>query len=191
MSFILSSFLLAGAAMGAPLSILDPGCNNGTISLNGKFARKMVKFIFANYLLTRYSLGTIPSPLQPGIVPNCDQYYFVKSGEICIDIAGANGISLEQFLEWNPTVGDTCANLLADHYACISVKGHTPTPTNPPNGIETPRPIQPGMVGNCDEFRLVESGETCSVIQEEFDVSLEDLVRWSKYCHSSDCFTDN
>ncbi|KNG47745.1 hypothetical protein TW65_05484 [Stemphylium lycopersici] len=157
MSIILSSFLLAGAAMGAPLSILDPGCNNGTISLN----------------------GTIPSPLQPGIVPNCDQYYFVKSGEICIDIAGANGISLEQFLEWNPTVGDTCANLLADHYACISVKGHTPTPTNPPNGIETPRPIQPGMVGNCDEFRLVESGETCSVIQEEFDVSLEDLVRWN------------
>ena len=132
-------------------------------------------------ILTYHSPGTIPSPLQPGIVSNCDEFYLVKPGDICVDIASAKDIPLEDFLAWNPQAGDTCANLLADAYACISVTGHTPTPTKPSNGIETPRPIQDGMVDNCNKFHFVESGETCPAIQEEYEVGLEDLVKWSEY----------
>jgi LysM repeat protein len=131
-------------------------------------------------LLTCPSIGTIPSPLQPGIVANCDEFYLVKSGDFCFGIAASEGITLDQFLEWNPSAGATCTNLLADHYACVSVEGHAPTPTQPPNGIETPMPIQEGMVNNCNKFHFVESGDTCPAIQEEYGVTLEDLVKWSK-----------
>ncbi|CAN9286220.1 unnamed protein product [Alternaria alternata] len=159
MSLFLSGLLLAGAAMGAPLQPSDP--------------------VFTNATITPPINSTTPSPLQPGIVSNCDEYYFVKPGDICIDIASAKGITLDDFLTWNPQAGETCTNLLADTYACVSVVRHTPTPTKPSNGIETPRPIQEGMVDNCNKFHFVESGESCPAIQKEYGVSLEDLAKWN------------
>ncbi|KAL1797016.1 hypothetical protein ACET3X_005556 [Alternaria dauci] len=167
MSFFLSSLLLAGAAVAAPLQPSDPVLANATIT-------------------PPISDTTIPSPLQPGVVPICDAYALVQPGDFCVTVASANGITLDELLSWNTGIDETCTNLLADAYACVSVVGHTPTPVAPPNGIETPTPIQDGMVGNCDTFHLVQPGENCPFLQREYEVTQASIVEWNPAI-SSDC----
>ncbi|KAK1624127.1 hypothetical protein BDP81DRAFT_398658 [Colletotrichum phormii] len=62
-----------------------------------------------------------PQPTQPGMISNCDKFYFVKTDESCVtpaatchfgclvllvtscaSIAASQGISVAQFLAWNP-----------------------------------------------------------------------------------------
>ncbi|KAJ3488729.1 hypothetical protein NLG97_g6143 [Lecanicillium saksenae] len=66
---------------------------------------------------------TTPTPTQPGMVDNCNKFYFVKNGESCEGITRANGISLTEFSSWNKDVGDKCDGLWANVYACVSVIG--------------------------------------------------------------------
>lgn len=120
-----------------------------------------------------------PLPTQPSMVDNCDAFYFVKANEFCADIVQKSGISLAQFQQWNPKAGSNCAGLWAEAYACVSIVGHTPTPTQPGNGISTPTPIQSGMVSNCNKFHFVEKDQTCPVIQAKYGVSLANLYRWN------------
>ncbi|KAH7016728.1 hypothetical protein EDB80DRAFT_827002 [Ilyonectria destructans] len=123
-----------------------------------------------------------PEPVQPGIVNNCDEFYLVKEGEGCRDIATKHGITLAQFTTWNSKTGTNCAALWVDTYACVSITGHTPTPTepnNPGNGIETPSPIQNGMAKNCNKFHLVKSTTTCTSIEEYYKLPWADFYKWN------------
>ncbi|KAJ0423305.1 hypothetical protein BJY00DRAFT_299839 [Aspergillus carlsbadensis] len=129
-----------------------------------------------------------PLPIQPGMVDNCDAFHFVERGESCTTITAAHGITLAQFTAWNPTVGSSCGGIWADAYVCVSIIGHSPgstttttppEPTTPPNGIETPLPIQPGMVNNCDAFHFVKEGETCATITARYSLTQAQFTRWN------------
>jgi hypothetical protein len=69
-------------------------------------------------------------------------------------------------------------------YVCVSMIGHTltqpPTSTTSPpsNGIETPTPIQPGMIDNCDAFYFAEPGQGCASIAAANGISLTQFVNW-------------
>ncbi|KAK1688370.1 hypothetical protein BDP55DRAFT_692457 [Colletotrichum godetiae] len=134
-----------------------------------------------------------PLPTQAQIVTNCNKFYYVQSGESCSSVATANGITLAQFLEWNPSAGSTCAGLWANAYACVGIiGGATATATSPPttttstgNGIATPTPTQPNMVGNCDSFYFVVSGDTCASITSKSGISLSQFVEWNPSVGSS------
>jgi LysM repeat protein len=132
------------------------------------------------------------SPTQPGMVDDCDEFYFVEIGDSCAAIALEHGISQSQLRDWNPSVGTDCSGLWANSYVCVSVIGHNPgatttttttttppAPTTPPNGIETPLPIQPGMVDNCDAFHFVQQGETCTTIAAIYKISLTQFTTWN------------
>ncbi|KAI0186046.1 LysM domain-containing protein [Xylaria flabelliformis] len=132
-----------------------------------------------------------PQPVQPGMVDNCDAFYFVPKDESCQTIADAHGITLQQFLTWNPKAGSNCAGLWAETYACVSIIGQepsasptttptaTPSPTSPGNGIETPQPTQPSMVDNCDAFYFVPSNEGCQVIADNHGITLQQFLTWN------------
>jgi chitinase len=63
-----------------------------------------------------------PSPTQPDVATNCDSFHLVGSGNICVTVAQAAGISLDDLYLWNPTIGgDTCPNLWLGFYVCIGV----------------------------------------------------------------------
>lgn len=49
----------------------------------------------------------------------CRQFYFVKPGDSCADIAKNNYISLNDFLKWNPKADNDCKGLWANAYACV------------------------------------------------------------------------
>lgn len=130
-----------------------------------------------------------PSPVQTGMVSNCDDFYLVQSGDSCSAIATAFDISLDNFYAWNPAVGDTCTSLDLGDWVCIGLQGSAPTQTittkptstttTAGNNIATPTPVQTGMVSDCDDFYLVQSGDTCSVIAADFDISLTDFYAWN------------
>ncbi|KAF7536445.1 hypothetical protein G7054_g4539 [Neopestalotiopsis clavispora] len=122
---------------------------------------------------------TTPTPTQPEIVSNCDDFYLVKPGDTCAAIVSSHGISLAQFLAWNPAAGSSCSGLWANAYACVSIIGESPTPTSPGNGITTPTPTQAGMTANCDSFHFVEVGQTCTTIASRYGVTVANLVSWN------------
>ncbi|OJJ05263.1 hypothetical protein ASPVEDRAFT_95414, partial [Aspergillus versicolor CBS 583.65] len=126
-----------------------------------------------------------PTPTQPGMVDDCDDFYFVEVGDSCAAIASEHGISQAQFAEWNPSVGSDCAGLWADAYVCVHRIG---TPTNPEptttttssgNGVATPTPIQDGMVSNCGRFHFVVQGDICASIAATYGITTANFVRWN------------
>lgn len=55
-----------------------------------------------------------------------------------------------------------------------------PSPTQEPgNGIETPSPIQEGMVSNCNKFHLISPTTTCEGVLNYHKISLADFVKWN------------
>ncbi|KAJ5150329.1 hypothetical protein N7448_001907 [Penicillium atrosanguineum] len=57
---------------------------------------------------------------------------------------------------------------------------HTTRPNDPPpNGIETPLPIQSGMVDNCDAFHLVVAEDTCDTIAAKYKITTTQFVAWN------------
>ncbi|KAL1838070.1 hypothetical protein VTJ49DRAFT_3090 [Mycothermus thermophilus] len=122
---------------------------------------------------------TTPAPLQRDVVSNCDAFYLVPVGESCDLVASKNGISVADLQRFNPSLTSDCnANLWAEAYACVSIIGHTPTPVDPGNGVETPSPIQDGMTKNCKTFHFVD-GQTCYSILENYQISLADFYEWN------------
>ena len=147
-----------------------------------------------------------PLPTQPGMVTNCDAFFFVPEGygEGCQAIADKSGITLSQFLTWNPEVGgDSCPKLWAKAYVCVSIIGHTPskpttstkpttttkpTPTPTPTGCQVahPEPTQPGSVCGCKQWYKPTSTEYCYDVKKKFGLSDANFNRWNPGA-KSDC----
>ncbi|KZL66303.1 LysM domain-containing protein [Colletotrichum tofieldiae] len=129
-----------------------------------------------------------PGPTQPGMVPNCDKFYFVQQGDTCSAIALQHGISVQQMQAWNPSVDSTCSGLWASFYVCVRTIGFQPpatsstsksTTTKSDNEITTPTPNQPNMVKNCNKFHLIRTTTTCQGIVEYNKISMADFLKWN------------
>ncbi|RDL39248.1 uncharacterized protein BP5553_03588 [Venustampulla echinocandica] len=136
-----------------------------------------------------------PTPIQSGMVTNCNKFYLVPAGEGCATIVSKNGISLSQFTTWNPAAGSTCAGLWADTYCCVGIIGFTPptttsappTTTAPGNGIATPTPYQTGMTTSCKTFHLVVNGDNCDSISRTAGISLAQFYAWNPAAGKDTC----
>lgn len=73
---------------------------------------------------TSVSAFTSPhGPTMTGTVNTCNKWYKVVSGDTCYSITQKFGISLEDFLRWNPAVSDDClTNFRAEVFYCVGVK---------------------------------------------------------------------
>ncbi|KAF5866876.1 hypothetical protein ETB97_008680 [Aspergillus alliaceus] len=123
--------------------------------------------------------------IRPGIVDNCNKFHMVVEGDECHAIANSNGITLERLVSWNPEVKTDCSSLWLGYYICGKVIGVTPSPatttgpTEPTNGIETPTPILPGMVDNCDKFHMVVDDDQCGNIAHKYSISRNQFTTWN------------
>ncbi|KAJ3493592.1 hypothetical protein NLG97_g4635 [Lecanicillium saksenae] len=123
-----------------------------------------------------------PQPTQPGMVANCNKFHYIWTGNACWQITSYNGISQEQFIKWNPKIGEDCAGMVFEAYACVGVlpiTTATPTPTAPPNSVQTPQPTQPGMVKNCNKFHYIWTGNACWQITSHNGISQEQFAKWN------------
>ncbi|KAH8898728.1 hypothetical protein GQ53DRAFT_635263, partial [Thozetella sp. PMI_491] len=127
-----------------------------------------------------------PTPTQPDMVGNCNEFYFVVSGDSCASIASKSGISLDDLITWNPSVGGaSCKRLWLSAYVCISVIGYSPTPTQPGNGVATPTPIQDGMATSCKTFHFVTAGQTYDTIVAIYHITTAQFISWNPAVGSS------
>ncbi|KLO83407.1 uncharacterized protein FFB20_06853 [Fusarium fujikuroi] len=129
-----------------------------------------------------------PSPIQNGMVKNCEKFHQIKSTTTCTSIENYYNLPFATFLSWNPAVGKDCKSLLTNYWVCVATIGWKPptktttkaaTTTKPANGIKTPPPVQPGMVSNCNKFHMVQKTTTCDSIQKYYKISLADFVKWN------------
>jgi hypothetical protein len=124
-----------------------------------------------------------PQPTQPGMVNNCDAFYFVKSGDGCQAISDRSGISLGQFITWNDVGGVGCGGLQANVNVCVSVIGHTPTllTTQPASTCATPHPTptQPGAVCRCRKYHQVSENQFCADIQKLYGITATQFSSWN------------
>ncbi|KAK7961078.1 hypothetical protein PG988_012292 [Apiospora saccharicola] len=140
-----------------------------------------------------------PTPTQTGMAGNCNKFYRVVGGDTCGSIATSQGLSLTDLYAWNQALGSTCAGLWADYYVCVGVTGSAtngPTTTattlvtstkTTGNGVTTPTPIRAGMVGTCNAFHLVVSGDGCYDIAAAAGVSLSDFYDWNPDVGKGSC----
>ncbi len=63
-----------------------------------------------------------PQPTQGNMVKNCNQFHYIYKGNTCAQITSYHHISQHDFATWNPLVGEQCAGLWADAYACVGVE---------------------------------------------------------------------
>ncbi|KAF2711237.1 carbohydrate-binding module family 50 protein [Pleomassaria siparia CBS 279.74] len=135
---------------------------------------------------------TTPLPTQPGMVANCDAFYFVPKNQGCQAIADQNFITLSQFLTWNPNIGGSaCGGLWAEVYVCVSIIGHTPskpasttkrsTATPTPTGctVAHPEPTQPGSICKCKRWYLPVANEYCADIEKRFGITAAQFNAWN------------
>lgn len=119
------------------------------------------------------------------MVSNCNKFYKVVSGDGCWAIADTNGIPLEDLYSWNPAVKTDCTGLQADVYVCVGVSASqtlppaTTTTTAAGGSPVTPPPTQKGMVGGCDTFYKVASGDGCWAIADAHGIALDDFYSWN------------
>jgi hypothetical protein len=113
------------------------------------------------------------------MVSSCDAFYFVAKGTTCSEVLSHNGITLAQLYAWNSGIEPDCSGLWANVWVCVSTFDHEPTPTQPGSGVTTPSPLQEQVVSNCDEFYLVQPGETCSTVAGKNGITVEELKAWN------------
>ena len=65
----------------------------------------------------------VPVPVMPSITSSCTQYELVGSGSDyrVESIVAKNGISMEQFLNWNQYVDRTYPTVWEGYWVCVSV----------------------------------------------------------------------
>ena len=130
-----------------------------------------------------------PSPTQDGLTKDCKAFHKAVSGDNCAAIVDQYGsFSFEDFLEWNPAVGEACTGLWLGYYYCVGVDGTPPSPTAKPTPTTTNGPpTQTGVVGNCQRWHTAVSGDTCAGIANKYGTfTLAEFVKWNPAV-GSDC----
>ncbi|RMJ21574.1 LysM domain-containing protein, partial [Aspergillus sp. HF37] len=129
------------------------------------------------------SSGSTPSstqlPIRDGTITDCNKYEAVVSPMTCASVLKENGITIAQFYQWNPEVGEQCTNLWLGYRYCISgpTASSTSTTTSPTNGPQPPGPTQAGEPDNCNKWHLVESGDNCYSVAQEAGITLDQFYK--------------
>lgn len=109
-------------------------------------------------------------------LPQTCNTYLVQSGDTCVSIAQANGITVTSLIGYNPAINSACTNLLSDTNICLSPAAGTYTPTTIAGASSTtagsyatttvpaPGPTAKGTTPNCGAYYKVQSGDICQQI---------------------------
>ncbi len=101
------------------------------------------------------------STVPPGTITDCTFWYDAVVGDTCASIASNWGITLQQFITYNPSVKSDCSGLVVGYSYCVeenngkgpilsttstSTTSKTTTTSAAPTG---PSPTQAGIISTC------------------------------------------
>lgn len=115
--------------------------------------------------------STLPSPIQSGVISNCNRYEKTNSGGAkCEIFANRIGVSLAQLYAWNSVLGpngENCGSkFLGDTYYCVGV--------TPPPGA-----TQDGITPYCTKYEKANPGGSCPVFANRVGISTSQLYAWN------------
>lgn len=128
---------------------------------------------------------------------DCSFYSSADEGDTCDSFSAEWGLTDDQFVALNP--GTVCPGpLVADQSYCVigsvSTGTATPGPTTTTSTTPTPtkttpkmtttttaqhQPQQSGLASNCNNFYLVQGGDTCSKIEGQYGISNAQFDSWN------------
>ncbi|KAM5487940.1 hypothetical protein MaudMau93_004334 [Microsporum audouinii] len=155
-------------------------------------------------VIRRWSNGGTPDgTVDPGAAQGC-QYWAnsISPSDECGAILSYFDITEEQFLAWNPSLGDACESRLEEGHAyCVAAPPPKPTPSFPNQTSTTgdttttspststltsasptstvPSPTQPGLTPDCTKFYKVKPGDNCYDIAKTNGISQDDFNAWN------------
>ncbi|KAF7296692.1 hypothetical protein HMN09_01078200 [Mycena chlorophos] len=112
---------------------------------------------------------TPPANVYPNATTDCADYYTIVTGDTCATVTAVQSISQALFLSLNP--GITCKSIEVDVAYCDFPL--TPVLPGAPGNVAT------GTLTNCTTYYTIATGDTCTSVDEKFNTSLTDLLRWN------------
>lgn len=138
---------------------------------------------------------TPPAPTMSGEPADCNSWAVVEDGVTCTDMAAAAGISLAQFLAWNPAVSADClTNYWLGEAYCVGVSSASVTTTAPTSSSTLPttttttaaasptvtKPpseyLQAGQADNCNKWDRCVSGDYCDLLASRNGLTVSQLA---------------
>ena len=117
----------------------------------------------------------------------CTFRWWAEEGDTCASMASNWEVTRADFIKWNPSVGADCANgLITDKAYCVEFKEGAEEPTKTTSVQPTytggrPRPTQPGMTEDCNDYYNAKQGDTCGKIVDLYEgaFSLQEFYKWN------------
>lgn len=130
-----------------------------------------------------YTLLAAPRPANAyaNATTDCAQYYTVQNGDGCGSIEGSFALTNSQFDQLNPGLASGCTNLILGDAYCVlpTVPFSASSSTGPPNNVA------PGTITDgCTAYYTVKSGDSCGVIESNFNITLTQITIWNPEINS-------
>ncbi|KAL4812080.1 hypothetical protein BDW67DRAFT_179034 [Aspergillus spinulosporus] len=107
-----------------------------------------------------------PTPVAEGTTTKCGKYYLVQPGDYC------------EIIALNQTINDACSNLLSGFNYCVQPTHDRAATTTSPV-VPPPTPILPGTTAECYEWYVVQSGDYCGKVQDQFGITFGQFQTWN------------
>lgn len=108
-----------------------------------------------------------------------------KAGDDCGVVSINYGISIPLFEQINPSLNSECTNLITDDLYCVSPTANW-NATSSAAPVAAPAPTTPGATSQCYAWHTVVSGDYCALIENQYGISMDQLVMWNPDL-KSDC----
>lgn len=132
-----------------------------------------------------YATATATPPtsgLAFGTTTNCGKYYQVVDGDYCQIVALKNSIDLALFQLINPSIDQSCSNLVPGLWYCIqpTEAWNVTTPTTTfYTTVAPPGPTDSGASNACYVWYVVQKGDACYTIAASYGITLDMLFAWN------------
>lgn len=145
---------------------------------------------------------TPPGPTMSGEPEDCNKWSVVTDGVTCTDMAAAAGISLAQFLAWNPAVSSDClTNYWLGEAYCVGVSGSSTSQAATATTSQAPAPtvtkppaeyLQSGQPANCNKWDQCVDGDYCDKLASRNGLTVSQLAALNPVLGTdgADCATE-
>lgn len=127
-------------------------------------------------------------------LPDQCEIYTVQENNTCYQItqASKNAFSISQLVSWNPNLNRDCSNIgqMVGMQICISFPGESgsaPVSTPPTKIAPVPPNTAVGTNTNCSRYYNVSTGDYCSYITIQENISLLDFYFLNPEINTTDC----
>ncbi|CAN9150812.1 unnamed protein product [Alternaria alternata] len=119
-----------------------------------------------------------PTPVAEGTTTKCGKYYLVQPGDYCEIVALNQTVPLNWFLGMNPQIDNACGNLLSGFNYCVQPTSDWNT-TGTSEPVPAPTSTPPGTISECYEWYVIQSGDYCGKVQDQFGITFAQLQAWN------------